>query len=206
MPKVNVYLPDDLAEAVRRTGVPVSSVCQRALEEAVRQSGGPVGDMSRFTDRARRALSLASARAGDAGAGVGSEFLLMGLIDEGSGIAARAMTTLGVTTNRVIEWCQDKPPLEDRDAVLALALREALTMNHNYIGTEHLLLAVTRTLTDALSALNVPASSVRKEVVALLTAAGVPAPAPAKEMPADVGAKLDEVIKRLEQLEKRLAT
>jgi post-segregation antitoxin (ccd killing protein) len=37
MPKINVYLPDDLAEAVRDAGVPVSAVCQRALEQAVRR-------------------------------------------------------------------------------------------------------------------------------------------------------------------------
>ena len=37
MPKINVYLPDDLADAVRDTGVPVSAICQRALEQAVRR-------------------------------------------------------------------------------------------------------------------------------------------------------------------------
>src|ERR687890_296822 len=37
MPKINVYLPDDLAEAVKAAGVPVSAVCQRALEQAVRR-------------------------------------------------------------------------------------------------------------------------------------------------------------------------
>jgi ATP-dependent Clp protease ATP-binding subunit ClpC len=37
MPKINVYLPEDLAEAVREAGVPVSAVCQRALEQAVRR-------------------------------------------------------------------------------------------------------------------------------------------------------------------------
>ena len=204
MPKINVYLPDDLAAAVKASGVPVSAVCQRALEDAVRKSGGPMGDMSRFTDRARKALALAKQHAAEQGAGLGSEFLLMGLIDEGAGIAARAMSALGVTSASVAEVVQGRPPMEDGDAVLALTLRESLTMGHNYIGTEHLLLGATRTLSDVLAALNVPASSVRREVTALLTAAGVPAPAPPKELSPDVSAKLDEVLRRLEQLEKRL--
>ena len=73
MPKINVYLPDDLAEAVRDSGCPVSAICQRALEEAVRRITVIRADRARatstptqlaarlptFTGRAVTVLSLA---------------------------------------------------------------------------------------------------------------------------------------------------
>ncbi|MFD0891108.1 type II toxin-antitoxin system CcdA family antitoxin, partial [Streptosporangium algeriense] len=80
MPKINVYLPDELAEAVRAAGVPVSAVCQRALEQAVRRitairetglgSPGLDGSGTRFanfTSRARTAVGLALDEARAAG-------------------------------------------------------------------------------------------------------------------------------------------
>ena len=73
MPKINVYLPDDLADAVRDTGVPVSAICQRALEQAVRRitairqtALGTLDDydlatlLPSFTGRARAVLALAA--------------------------------------------------------------------------------------------------------------------------------------------------
>jgi len=76
MPKINVYLPDELADAVRRSGVPVSAICQRALEQSVRRvnairattvsdlDSATSGDrLARFTDRARAALRRGIGRA-----------------------------------------------------------------------------------------------------------------------------------------------
>src|SRR4051794_34405465 len=81
MPKINVYLPDELAEAVKATGVPVSAVCQRALEEAVKRMTAlrevdpsaldlddPNSRLARLTTaRVREVIKLAAARARDEG-------------------------------------------------------------------------------------------------------------------------------------------
>ena len=72
VPKINVYLPDDLADAVKEMGVPVSAICQRALEASVRRvtairqatlgqvpPDDPAGRMAHFTAKARAAVGLA---------------------------------------------------------------------------------------------------------------------------------------------------
>ncbi|MEV4282819.1 ATP-dependent Clp protease ATP-binding subunit, partial [Actinoplanes xinjiangensis] len=82
MPKINVYLPDDLAEAVRETGLPVSPICQRALEHAVRRittirqavltdidPAWLAERLPSFTARLVSVLNLAAARARETGAG-----------------------------------------------------------------------------------------------------------------------------------------
>ena len=97
MPKINVYLPDDLADAVRDTGVPVSAICQRALEQAVRRitairrisltdlsEADLVGQLSAFTARAVTVLTLARDSAAST---VTTTDLLNGLLDEGSNLA-----------------------------------------------------------------------------------------------------------------------
>ena len=79
MPKINVYLPDDLADAVRETGLPVSPICRRALEQAVRRittireavrgdidPDRPAERLPSFTPRLIAALDLAASRARDA--------------------------------------------------------------------------------------------------------------------------------------------
>lgn len=112
MPKINVYLPDDLAEAVRETGIPVSAVCQRALEQAVRRvaairattPGDLLGDdhagrLAYFTARARSAVKRAVelARAEDA-ATVGTGHLLGGLLDEEGNLALRVLEVMELDT------------------------------------------------------------------------------------------------------------
>ena len=72
MPKINVYLPDDLADAVKETGLPVSAVCQRALEVSVKRVGAiravvlgdlsgedPTAALAQFTQRAKDVIKLA---------------------------------------------------------------------------------------------------------------------------------------------------
>jgi ATP-dependent Clp protease ATP-binding subunit ClpC len=111
----------------------------------------------RFTDRSRRVLVLAQEEARNLShVFIGTEHLLLGLIGEGSGIAARALSSLGVTLDdartRVLEivgphpeQTHGSPPFTPRaKRVLELSLREALEMGHSYIGTEHLLLGVAR--------------------------------------------------------------
>src|ERR1700704_2701557 len=100
MPKVNVYLPDELAAAVRDAQLPVSGICQAALERAVRdvtsargadetppEDRPGLGLFSRFTPRARQAVTLAESAARQVPHNyVGTEHVLLGLIDEGANV------------------------------------------------------------------------------------------------------------------------
>src|SRR5213083_3706617 len=111
----------------------------------------------RFTDRARRVVVLAQeeARMLDNNY-IGTEHILLGLIHEGEGVAAEALTSMGIGLDAVrgqVEQIIGKggavptghiPFTPRAKKVLELALREALQLNHNYIGTEHLLLGLVR--------------------------------------------------------------
>lgn len=111
----------------------------------------------RFTDRARRVLHAAQEEARDhLHDYVGTEHLALGLLHEPDGIAAKAIEALGVTTSaahdalvaalgpaRVTERVSGDSGFTAKSRrVLELAVRDALRMGHNYIGTEHLLLGV----------------------------------------------------------------
>jgi hypothetical protein len=112
----------------------------------------------RFTDRARQSLSLAHDEATALQHGfLGTEHLLLGLLAEGTGIAAVVLTDLGMTLEGTRDAVREmigpvpdysatgKPPFTPRaKKVLELALREALELHHNYIGTEHILLGLAR--------------------------------------------------------------
>jgi ATP-dependent Clp protease ATP-binding subunit ClpC len=212
MPKVNVYLPDELADAVRATGVPVSSVCQRALEAAVREVRDAKLDpevvpaLERFTDRSRKVVAFASAAAVADDADLGSEHVLIGLLREGSGVAAHALMALGISTEAVVEATHTVSSTADGREVYRAALKEAFKLGHNYVGTEHLLLAIAAsncTARDVLSELGATASAVRHQVISILTDANTQSKS--KQSPAgDVSAKLDEVLRRLNELEQRL--
>jgi len=111
----------------------------------------------RFTDRARRVVVLAQeeARMLDHNY-IGTEHILLGLIHEGEGVAAKALTSLGISlqavrqqVEEIIGQGQHGPtghiPFTPRaKKVLELSLREALQLGHNYIGTEHILLGLIR--------------------------------------------------------------
>ena len=111
----------------------------------------------RFTDRARRAVALAQdeARMLDHG-WIGTEHILLGLIHEGEGVAAKALESLGISLDAVrqqveeiIGQGQQAPsghiPFTPRaKKVLELSLRESRQLGHNYIGTEHILLGLIR--------------------------------------------------------------
>ncbi len=111
----------------------------------------------RFTDRARRVVVLAQEEARMLNHNyIGTEHLLLGLIHEGEGIAARALESLGITLSAVREQVQDiigsgpqapsgHIPFTPRaKKVLELSMREAIQLNHGYIGTEHILLGMVR--------------------------------------------------------------
>ena len=111
----------------------------------------------RFTDRARRVIVLAQDEAKLLNHNyIGTEHILLGLIHEGEGVAAKALESLGISleavraqVEEIIGQGQQVPtghiPFTPRaKRVLELSLREALQMNHTYIGTEHILLGLIR--------------------------------------------------------------
>jgi ATP-dependent Clp protease ATP-binding subunit ClpA len=140
----------------------------------------------RFTDRARRVLVLAQEEAKGLGhAYIGTEHVLLGLQAEGKGVAARALTELGVDLGdlrrRILEVTPPTPggtgpeaaPFTPRSKmVLEYSLREALALGHNYIGTEHLLLALIKEGeglgAQILSAAGVGLDEARAKVIELL--------------------------------------
>lgn len=115
------------------------------------------GMFERFTSRARRVLVLAQEEARLLNHGfIGTEHILLGLIGEGEGIAAKALESLGISLGLVRQKIEETvgmtgtvpgglPPFTPRaKKVLELSLREALQLGHSYIGTEHLLLGLVR--------------------------------------------------------------
>ncbi|MCS7481529.1 Clp protease N-terminal domain-containing protein [Umezawaea endophytica] len=166
MPKINVYLPDELAEAVKESGVPVSAVCQRALEESVKRvtairavvlddlaSDAASLQLSRFTQRTRDVIALAVARARAQGAvHVGTEHLLHGMLAEGANLALHVLRAIEVDPDRVARELARREPTDggntperfggDAANALVLTVTEALTLGHNYVGCEHLLLGL----------------------------------------------------------------
>lgn len=111
----------------------------------------------RFTPRARNVMVLAQEEAGRFHHNyIGTEHILLGLVGEGSGVAAQVLTSLGVTLEGVREQVESivgfgeegtggNIPFTPRSKkVLELALREAMQLGHDYMGTEHLLLGLVR--------------------------------------------------------------
>ena len=162
----------------------------------------------RFTERARRVLTFAQEEARLLNHSfIGTEHILLGLIREGDGIGAQALRSLGISLQAVRDQVQEtigtagtvasgSPPFTPRaKKVLELALREALQMNHSYIGTEHILLGLVRegegVAATVLVSLGADLSRVRREVSNLMSGAqesesvgrfGVPAqPSPPRE-------------------------
>src|SRR2546427_1214680 len=139
----------------------------------------------RFTDRARRVVVLAQEEARMLNHNyIGTEHILLGLIHEGEGVAAKALESLGISleavrqqVEEIIGQGQQAPsghiPFTPRARkVLELALREALQLGHNYIGTEHILLGLIRegegVAAQVLVKLGADLNKVRQQVIQLL--------------------------------------
>jgi hypothetical protein len=140
----------------------------------------------RFTDRARRVVVLAQEEARALNHNyIGTEHVLLGLIHEGEGVAAQALESLGILLDGVRARIEEiigrgahtpegHIPFTPRTKkVLQLALREALQLGHNYIGTEHLLLGLVRegegVAAEVLVALGADLNRVRQRVIQLLS-------------------------------------
>ncbi|MDX2357022.1 ATP-dependent Clp protease ATP-binding subunit [Dietzia sp. PP-33] len=160
----------------------------------------------RFTDRARRVVVLAQEEARMLNHNyIGTEHILLGLIHEGEGVAAKALESLGISleavrsqVEEIIGQGQQAPsghiPFTPRaKKVLELSLREALQLGHNYIGTEHILLGLIRegegVAAQVLVKLGADLTRVRQQVIQLLSgyqgkeaeATGAPAGAGGRE-------------------------
>ena len=174
----------------------------------------------RFTDRARRVVVLAQDEARMLSHNyVGTEHILLGLIHEGEGVAAKTLQSLGVSLDAVRQQVEEiigrgqQQPLSGHipftpraKKVLELSLREALQLGHTYIGTEHILLGLIRegdgVAAQVLVGLGVDLNRAREQVILLLTGRAEP------EDPAaiadDLRARLASVAARLAVVERRL--
>lgn len=140
----------------------------------------------RFTDRARRVVVLAQEEARMLNHNyIGTEHILLGLIHEGEGVAAKALESLGISLDgvrtqvtEIIGEGQQAPsghiPFTPRaKKVLELSLREALQLGHNYIGTEHILLGLIRegegVAAQVLTKMGADLNKVRQQVIQLLS-------------------------------------
>ena len=158
------------------------SECDRAVVSQPTQ-----GDLHRrFTDRARKVMQLANQEAQRFNHEyVGTEHQLLGLIKEGSGVAANVLKNLGMDLRKIrleveklVQSGPDMvimgqlPQTPRAKNVLVYAMEEARNLNHNYVGTEHILLGLLReqegVAAQVLMNLGLKLEEVRKEVLNLL--------------------------------------
>ena len=181
----------------------------------------------RFTDRARRVVVLAQEEARMLNHNyIGTEHILLGLIHEGEGVAAKALVSLGISLDAVrhqveeiIGQGQQAPsghiPFTPRaKKVLELSHREAVQLGHNYIGTEHILLGLIResdgVAAQVLVTLGADLNRVRQQVIQLLH--GHPAEEPVSARSAEqnlrpaVQTRLEAFERRLVAIEQRIGT
>src|SRR5215217_1573493 len=143
----------------------------------------------RFTERARQVVVLAQEEARTLKHNyIGTEHILLGLLREEEGLAARVLESLDITTERVRsqvvrivgsgeEVTSGQIPFTPRaKKVLELALREALSLGHNYIGTEHILLGLVRenegVAARILLDFDADSEKIRNEVIRMLSGPG----------------------------------
>lgn len=222
MPKINVYLPDDLAEAVKETGLPVSAICQRALEQSVKRvtairaigdlSGtDPTAGLTSFTQRAKDVLMAAVASASGE---VGTRDLLRALLDEGTNLALHVLRSIDIDPATV---ARELPPPSEGAAsrmsvtaanALELAVVEALTLGHNYVGCEHLLLGLVAepdgTAGQVLRGRGAEPRQVRQAVTAALAGyVHLQANQGGNVVTAALSQALEPVLRRLDRLEEK---
>jgi ATP-dependent Clp protease ATP-binding subunit ClpA len=191
------------------------------------------GEMfERFTDRARRVVVLAQEEARMLGHNyTGTEHILLGLVHEGEGVAAKALESLGIgleavrqQVQEIIGQGQQAPsghiPFTPRaKRVLELSLREARQLGHTYIGTEHILLGLIRegegVAAQVLVKLGADLNRVRQQVIQVLhgyqgkepASWGPPPGGPRRgRVPSDVSDRVTALESRLSAIEQRLGT
>jgi ATP-dependent Clp protease ATP-binding subunit ClpA len=190
----------------------------------------------RFTDRARRVVVLAQEEARMLNHNdIGTEHILLGLIHEGEGVAARALESLGISLEAVRQQVEEIigrglqapsghiPFTPGAKKVLELSLREALQLGHTYIGTEHILLGLTcegeGVAAQVLVRLGADLNRVRQQVIQLLhgerggeleTSLAGPWPGPGgrgdRRLLSEVQARINAIDSRLSVIEQRVGT
>ena len=174
----------------------------------------------RFTDRARRVIVLAQneARSLDHDC-VGTEHILLALVEEGTGVGARALEAMQISTATVREKVEEitgrgqVPPRKGHipftpaaKKVLEFSLREALQLGHTYIGTEHILLGLVRegdgVAGQVLAGLGADLNRTRQLVIEILTGRHQAEAAPVAGE--DLRDRLASVAARLALIERRL--
>ena len=154
-PKINVYLPDDLATEVKAAGIPVSAICQQALADAVAQSQGddaPPGSSGpdtlerSFTKRAYGVLADAE-KAAEAAQEKPTTVHLVSALAESGGLALSVLRAADIEPDDLESELQARARRKgkpgDLESVAERAVEQAQGLGHSYVGTEHLLLAIT---------------------------------------------------------------
>lgn len=263
MPKINVYLPDDLAAAVREARLSVSPICQQALAEAVRVVAvareavevmrDPDFDpqqhpqisariATRITPHLRQALQLARNLAGPDGL-VGTEHLLVGVIDESDNLGVRVLQSLDVDVPGLRDAAAQagnaheregtprrsraKKPRSSHDGegqqcdeellgglsttarlAIAAALEAAIDLGHNFLGCEHLVLALADQADGAagelLRDLGIKPESIRRAIPAAVAAAALGYTHARQLFAPTIANRLDDINRRLDEFEERL--
>jgi ATP-dependent Clp protease ATP-binding subunit ClpA len=225
MPKINVYLPDELADAVKDLSIPVSAVCQQALQQAVRRVsairetasldldlGEALDRLTQFTARARTAIQLGVDRARAEGADrIRTEHVLAGIVEEGNNLGLRVLRSLEIEPAEIKRQLAALPvPEHSGEArqvdeatahALELTATEALALGHNYIGCEHLVLGLVAEPDGAagqlLRSLGAEPRLARRAVAAALSGyVHAQSKAPQPD--------LQQIIERLDRMEERL--
>jgi len=186
----------------------------------------------RFTDRARRVVVLAQEEARMLNHNyIGTEDILLGLIHEGEGVAAKALESLGISlesvrqqVEEIIGQGQHAPsghiPFTPRaKKVLELSLREARQLGHHYIGTEHILLGLIQegegVAAQVLVKLGADLNRVRQQVIQLLhgyqgkepaSSGAAPGGWPGGRVPPDVPARVNALESQMSAIERRVGT
>jgi ATP-dependent Clp protease ATP-binding subunit ClpA len=221
-PKINVYLPDELADQVKAAGIPVSAICQQALSDAVAASGagvdGPGGagqgdDLSRsFTKRAYGVLADAEKLA-EASARRPTTVDLVAALVESGGLAVVVLEAADLDPQDLLDELRarqtrggDAGPLEE---VAERAVEQARGFGHSYVGTEHLLLGLTAGPTREVARVTLKDMGVTHESAMRGVATALSAYTYAREtltfsgLSAPIRAALEEIRSRLARLESR---
>jgi ATP-dependent Clp protease ATP-binding subunit ClpA len=221
-PKINVYLPDDLAAEVKASGVPVSAVCQQALADAVAQAqtgwsvpdtgGGERDELTRhFTQRAFGVLEAARAASAEP-----TTVDLMAAIVESGGLAVTVLSSADLDPGDVVDELRARARSGGRPASLETvaerAVEQARGLGHSYVGTEHLLLAMTSGSPRELARATLRDMGLTHEDTVRGVATALSAYTYAREtltfsgISAPIRAALEDIRSRLARLEDRVTT
>jgi ATP-dependent Clp protease ATP-binding subunit ClpA len=219
-PKINVYLPDELADQVKAAGIPVSAICQQALSDAVAASGAdaPAGTshgdhLSRtFTKRAYGVLADAEKLA-DASSRQPTTVDLVAALVESGGLAVVVLESADLEPQDLLEELRAREGRGENagplDALAERAVEQARGLGHSYVGTEHLLLGLTGGPTREVSRATLKDMGMTHESALRGVATALSAYTYAREtltfsgLSAPIRASLEDIRSRLVRLENR---